>query len=86
MVVVTHVPGYAYTVQYLGALWLGLKFKFPLIWLPVEDYHINYELSKYESESWVRQLMANQGYRSANVDTAGASELTDLHQRYSHER
>ena len=86
MVVVTHVPAYAQIVQSLGALWLGLKFKFPLIWLPIEDYQINYELRKYESESWVRQLMANQGYRSTDKDTIGAYDLTDLHRRYSHER
>ena len=59
MVVVTHVPTYAQIVQTLGALWLGLKFRFHLIWFPIEDYQINYELSKYELESWVRQLMAN---------------------------
>lgn len=44
MVVVTHVPTSTQIVQSLGAFWLGLKFKFPLIWLPIEDYHINYEL------------------------------------------
>ena len=86
MVAVTHVLAYAQIVQSLCALWLGLRFKFPLIWLPIEDYQSNYELSKYESESWVRQLMANQGYRSADKDIASAYDLTDLHRRYSHER
>ena len=53
VVVVTHVLAYAYIIYTLGATYLGIRFKFPLIWLPIEDYQIHYELSKYEPEYWV---------------------------------
>lgn len=38
LVVVTRVPKYAWVMQTLGAFWIGIRFKYPLIWLPVEEY------------------------------------------------
>lgn len=49
--VVTRVPEYARVVQTLGAFWIRLRFKFPLIWLPVEEYQSDYHLCDYEEES-----------------------------------
>ena len=64
---------------------IEVQISFDLV-APIEDYQTNYEFRKYKSESWVRQLMANQGYMSANEDTTSAYDLTNLHQSYSHER
>lgn len=52
MSVVTWVPEYAQIVQTLGAFWIRLRFRFPLIWLPVEEYRLDYHLCDYEEESW----------------------------------
>jgi len=38
MAAVTQVLEYARIVQELGAFWIGLRFKFPLIWLPLDEY------------------------------------------------
>lgn len=41
---VTQVPKYAPVVQTLGAFWIRLRFKFPLNWLLVEEYQLDYHL------------------------------------------
>lgn len=65
---VTRVPKYAWIVQTLGAFWIRLRFKFPLIWLPVEEYQSDYHLCDYEEESRPCQLMTTQWYRALGED------------------
>ena len=83
MAVVTWVLEYARIVQTIGALWIGLRLKFPLIWLEVEEYHLDYHLCDYEEESWPHQLMAIHGFRAPDEDTTSAYNFTDFNQRYS---
>lgn len=79
VVVVTRVPKYAKIALTLGAFWIGLRFKFPLIWFPLEEYQPNYQLCDYEEEFWPCELMANQGFRTLGDDTAGAYNFIDFH-------
>jgi len=51
VVSVTRVPEYARVVQTLGAFWIRIRFKYPLILLLVEEYHSYYHLCDYEEES-----------------------------------
>lgn len=74
---------YAQIVLTLGAFWIGLRLKFPLIWLPLEEYHPNYWLCDYEEESWPRELMADQGFRASGDDTVGAYNFKDLHRGHN---
>lgn len=38
VVVVSWVPEYVHIVDLLGTFWVGLKLKYPLIWLPLDEY------------------------------------------------
>lgn len=80
---ITRVLEYAQIVLTLGAFWIGLRFKFPLIWLLLEEYQPDYWLCDYEEESWPHELIANQGFRSLGDDTAGAYNFTDFHWEHS---
>ena len=42
------VPSYVGCMEACGPLWLGMRFKFPLIWLPVRPYISNYTLTGRE--------------------------------------
>ena len=80
---ITRVPEYARIMQTLGAFWIGLLFKFSLIWLTLEEYQLDYHLCDYEEESWPRQLMVIQGYIALGEDIVGAYNFTDLHRGYN---
>lgn len=73
-------------MQTLEAFWIGLRFKFPLIWLPVEEYQSDYHLCDYEEESWSRQLIAIQGYKAPGADIAGAYNFIGFHRGYNKRR
>ena len=83
MVDVSQVLEYAQNVYLLAAFSIGIRFKYPLIWFLVEEYQSQYQLCDYKEESWSHQLMAYQGYRAAEEDTANAYTLTDLHMKYN---
>lgn len=82
VVTFTHVPTYAQVINTLGTSWLGLRFKFPLIFLPIEEFQVRYGMSEYEEESWTWQVMSNQGYIFPDEDTTDAYDFTDLHNIY----
>lgn len=62
---------------------MGLRFNFPLIWFPVEEYQPHYQLCDYEEKSWMYQLLSNQGYILVDEDIVGAYNLTNLQQQYN---
>lgn len=83
MAIVTWVLEYPQIVPTLGAFWIGLRFKFPLIWLSFEEYQNDYQLCDYKEESWTCELMANQGLIALGDDTTSAYNFTDFHWGHS---
>jgi len=67
----------------MGAFWIGLKFKIPLIWIPIESCQPHYQLNRYDEISWTTQLMATQGHRKEDEDNADVYDLTKLHQQHT---
>lgn len=67
----------------MGNFWMGLKFKFPLIWLPIEKYQPHFHLNRYGEHSWTTHLVSNQGYRKDDEDTVGTYDFTRLHQKHA---
>ena len=54
------VLGYVGCIKACGPLWLGLKFNFPLIWLPVRPYKSNYILTGWkERQYWEEWIACN---------------------------
>lgn len=80
---ISRVSEYAQIVLTLGEFWIGLRFIFPLIWLPLEEYQPDYQLCDYEEESWPCELMVDQGFRAPGDDTNVAYNFTDFHQGHS---
>jgi hypothetical protein len=42
----SRIEGYINCVQSRGERWLGLKFHFPLIWMPLEKYQPKFRITK----------------------------------------
>ena len=48
------VEGYVDCMKKCGPHWLGLKYKFPLIWFPAKQYRDDYTLTKVEErQCWI---------------------------------
>ena len=44
--VMSQVPGYVNCIHSCGPNWMGLRFKFPIIWFPEKEYRGKYMLTK----------------------------------------
>ena len=46
----SRIEGYVGCIRECGVNWLGLKFKFPLIWWPAKPYRVDFSLTKAEEQ------------------------------------
>ena len=46
----SRVKGYVGCIRECGVNWLGLKFKFPLIWWPAKPYNVDFSLTRAEEQ------------------------------------
>ena len=60
--VLLRVEGYIDCMKKCGAHWLGLKFKFPLIWWPARPYRDDFSLTKAEEKQCWKYWVAQRGY------------------------
>jgi len=67
----------------MGYFWIGLKFKFPLVWLLIESYQCHYQLNMYNETSSTTHLMTTQGYMQEDEYTTDIYDLTELHQQHA---
>jgi len=75
----SRIEGYINCVQSRGARWLGLKFHFPLIWMPLEKYQPKFRITKkMEKQCWERIAETN-GFRKATEKTEGSYSFNNLH-------
>ena len=58
----SRVEGYVGCIKECGANWVGLKFKFPLIWWPVKPYRMDFSLTKVEEQQYWRYWIAQRGF------------------------
>ena len=78
-VALSRVSNYTGCIQRCGVNWLGYRFHFPLLWLPVDKYQCHYQLTdKDEALAW-RQLQRNGGFRAPTDATFSCYCLSNLH-------
>jgi hypothetical protein len=76
---ISRVPSYIQCVRHCAENWIGYKFYFPLLWLPIETYQVSYKLSKKaETTAWHR-LQEVQGFKTPTDSTARSYCLSNLH-------
>jgi hypothetical protein len=76
---ISRVPSYIQCIKHCAENWIGYKFYFPLLWLPIETYQVRYKLSKKaETAAWLR-LQEDQGFRPPTENTARSYCLSTLH-------
>jgi hypothetical protein len=76
---ISRVPSYIQCIRHCAENWIGYKFYFPLLWLPIETYQVRYKLSKKaETAAWHR-LQEEQGFKTPTDSTARSYCLSTLH-------
>ena len=76
----SRVSQYIQCIQACGIHWLGLKFQYLLIWLPVDKYQISYKLSPDQESQWCQNLINTCGYRVHGQEAAYSYNLSNLHE------
>ena len=67
----SRVEVYVGCIRECGANWLGLKFKFPLIWWSAKPYRMDFSLTKAEEQRCWRYWIAHRGF----METEGTPEF-----------
>jgi hypothetical protein len=76
---ISRVPSYIQCMRHCAENWIGYRFYFPILWLPIERYQINYKLpKKAETTAWQR-LQEVQGFRTLTDSTSQSYSLSSLH-------
>jgi hypothetical protein len=76
---ISRIPSYIQCVRHCAENWIGYKFYFPLLWLPIETYQVSYKLSKKaETTAW-HILQEEQGFKTPTDSTARSYCLSTLH-------
>jgi hypothetical protein len=76
---ISRVPSYIQCIRHCAENWIGYKFYFPMLWLPIETYQVRYKLSKKaETTAWHR-LQEEQGFKPPTDSTARSYCLSTLH-------
>jgi hypothetical protein len=76
---ISRVPSYIQCVRHCAENWIGYKFYFPLLWLPIETYQVSYKLSqKAETAAWHR-MQEVQGFKTPTDSTTRSYSLSNLH-------
>ena len=51
--ILSRVPSYIRCVEQCAKKWIGYHFHFPILWMPIEEYHAHYRLAnKDEAATW----------------------------------
>jgi hypothetical protein len=76
---ISRVPSYIQCVRHCAENWIGYRFYFPILWLPIERYQTSYKLpKKAETTAWQR-LQEVQGFRTLTDSTSQSYSLSNLH-------
>jgi hypothetical protein len=78
-VAISRIPKYIQCMRHCAENWIGYRFYFPILWLPIERYQISYKLpKKAETTAWQR-LQEVQGFRTLTDSTSQSYSLSNLH-------
>ena len=69
--VLPRVLKYVACVRTCGVRWMGLRFQFPTIWLPVEDYTPAYIISEY----WWEEVLLLYGFKVPGTEMVEEYDL-----------
>jgi hypothetical protein len=76
---ISRVSSYIQCMRHCAENWIGYRFYFPILWLPIEKYQISYKLrKKAETTAWQR-LQEVQGFRTLTDSTSHSYSLCSLH-------
>jgi hypothetical protein len=76
---ISRVPSYIQCMRHCAENWIGYRFHFPILWLPIEKYQISYKLpKKAETTAWQR-MQEVQGFRTLTDSTSYSYSLSSLH-------
>jgi hypothetical protein len=76
---ISRVPSYIQCMRHCAENWIGYRFYFPILWLPIERYQLSYKLpKKAETTAWQR-LKEVQGFRTLTDSTSHSYCLSNLH-------
>ena len=68
-------PCYVACIHTYGVRWMGLRFQFPLLWLPVVQYTTTYNVEP----DWWKDVVLTEGYKPPGIEIATKYDLTQLH-------
>ena len=75
------VAGYVGCMKECGVNWLGLKFKFPLIWWPAKPYREDFSLTKAEEKKCWRYWVTYNGFLEAQGSLELPYNFSSLHEQ-----
>jgi len=76
---ISRVPSYIQCMRQCAEKWIGYHFHFPLLWLPIEKYQINYKLTEQAEKAAWQRIQELQGFRARTDNTAFGYSLSCLH-------
>ena len=65
-------PYYVACIHTYGVRWMGLRFQFPLLWLPVAQYTPMYNIEP----NWWKDVVLTEGYKPPVTEMAEEYDLT----------
>jgi len=75
----SRVPRYVACVQTCGVWWMGIWFRFPVIWLPAEHYTPAYNVP----DDWWKEFLLSKGYKVPRIDMEEEYDLVHLHEGHN---
>lgn len=72
----SRVHQYVECIKRSGAGWIGLRFKFPLVWIPTYQYYHPYPPSDKIRET---ELVLSRGYKDRGEDIVDFTRLHSMH-------
>ena len=76
----SRVEGYVGCMKECGVNWLGLKFKFPLIWWPTKPYREDFSLTKAEEKMCWRYWVSHKGFLEKKGKPEFPYNFSSLHE------
>ena len=72
------VLGYVKCIQRCGINWIGMHFKFPILWFLDKKYKNRYRLTKKAERQYWEELIACNGYRDMTDKPESSFNVTHL--------
>ena len=74
----SQVLNYFNCIQICGPNWMGLRFKFPIIWFPEKEYRGKYRFTKKAEKKCSEELVSCKGYKNQDDKPENPFNFTHL--------